>query len=214
MKFCIACKQNLELENFRSSSRTADGLQTKCKNCAKEAAFRSKELYHSNTEYRNKKNVASLKKYHSDPAFKEKLNKQRTENQKKQYHSDPAFKEKLNKQRSINLLKQYHNDPKIKVHINISSQIRSSLKDGKQGQSWESILGYTLADLMTHLELLFEEGMNWDNYGEWHIDHRMPKSWFNFETVYDVEFKKCWDINNLKPMWGSENIAKGNKFSD
>jgi hypothetical protein len=214
MKFCIACKQNLELENFRSSSRTADGLQTKCKNCAKEAALLSKELYHSNTEYRNKKNVASLKKYHSDPAFKEKLNKQRTENQKKQYHSDPAFKEKLNKQRSINLLKQYHNDPKIKVHINISSQIRSSLKDGKQGQSWESILGYTLADLMTHLELLFEEGMNWDNYGEWHIDHRMPKSWFNFETVYDVEFKKCWDINNLKPMWGSENIAKGNKFSD
>jgi hypothetical protein len=67
---------------------------------------------------------------------------------------------------------------------------------------------------MTHLESLFQEGMTWENYGEWHIDHRIPKSWFNFATINDPEFIKCWDLSNLKPMWASENIAKGNKFSD
>jgi len=67
---------------------------------------------------------------------------------------------------------------------------------------------------MIHLESLFEEGMTWENYGKWHIDHRIPKSWFNFETINDPEFIKCWDLKNLKPMWGDENIAKGNKFSD
>ena len=76
------------------------------------------------------------------------------------------------------------------------------------------IVGYSLDELMIHLESLFEEGMTWENYGDWHIDHRIPKSWFNFETINDPEFIKCWDLNNLKPMWASENIAKGNKFSD
>src|SRR3546814_3330220 len=49
-----------------------------------------------------------------------------------------------------------------------------SLGDGKNGRSWEILVGYTVADLMAHLERQFLPGMSWDNRGEWHIDHIRP----------------------------------------
>jgi hypothetical protein len=53
--------------------------------------------------------------------------------------------------------------------------------------------------------------MTWENYGEWHVDHIKPISSFTFETCEDEEFKICWSLDNLQPMWGIENIKKGNK---
>jgi len=56
--------------------------------------------------------------------------------------------------------------------------------------------------------------MTWDNYGRngWHIDHIIPISFFEFKSVNDTEFKYCWNLNNLQPLWESENISKGNKL--
>ena len=34
------------------------------------------------------------------------------------------------------------------------------------------MLGYSALDLKNHLEFLFTDGMSWNNYGEWHIDHK------------------------------------------
>jgi len=102
-------------------------------------------------------------------------------------------------------------NPKWRISGNISARIRESLKDGKNGASWESLVGYTLEDLMAHLEAQFTKGMTWDNYGYdgWHIDHIRPISDFNFESCDDPGFKVCWSLWNLRPLWGAENIAKG-----
>ena len=56
--------------------------------------------------------------------------------------------------------------------------------------------------------------MSWNNYGKWHVDHIIPISSFKFESIHDVEFKKCWSLDNLQPLWGSENIIKSNKLFD
>ena len=51
-------------------------------------------------------------------------------------------------------------------------------------------LGIEIPEYRDYLENLFEEGMSWDNYGEWEIDHIIPiwyeKEWES-ETylVYD-----------------------------
>ena len=55
--------------------------------------------------------------------------------------------------------------------------------------------------------------MSWDNAGEWHIDHIIPDSWFNYKSIEDQQFKDCWALNNLQPMWKLENISKGNRYS-
>ena len=73
-------------------------------------------------------------------------------------------------------------------------------------------LGYKPDELKEHLENLFEEGMTWDNYGKWHIDHKIPDSWFSYSSTDDVEFKECWALSNLQPMWAWQNIDKNNKY--
>ena len=54
--------------------------------------------------------------------------------------------------------------------------------------------------------------MTWDNYGEWHVDHIIPMSSFEFESVEDREFKICWSLKNLQPLWGLDNLIKGSKL--
>lgn len=65
---------------------------------------------------------------------------------------------------------------------------------------------------MLHLESLFTNGMSWQNYGEWHVDHKIPISSFDFESIECEEFKKCWSLNNLQPLWGIDNLSKGSKI--
>ena len=102
-------------------------------------------------------------------------------------------------------------NPWVRISNSVSGHIRKSLADGKGGRRWELLVGYTLDDLMSHLELQFKPGMLWDNFGEWHIDHIRPVSDFHFESCEDLEFKQCWSLWNLQPMWGKDNLSKGNK---
>ena len=40
----------------------------------------------------------------------------------------------------------------------------------------------------------------------------IPKSAFNFETAEDADFKKCWALENLQPLWAKDNLRKSNKI--
>ena len=74
------------------------------------------------------------------------------------------------------------------------------------------ILKYTPNELINHLELQFKDDMSWDNYGIWHVDHKLPITNFNISEMGDEEFMRCWSLDNLQPMWGIENIKKSNKI--
>ena len=83
----------------------------------------------------------------------------------------------------------------------------------RKGRHWESIVGFTLDQLKSWLERNFLLGMSWENYGEWHIDHQIPISAFNFNTPDDIDFKRCWNLKNLQPLWAKVNLVKSNKLS-
>lgn len=90
-----------------------------------------------------------------------------------------------------------------------SRYISWSLRRNKRQRHWEKIVGYTLLDLMDHLERNFEPDMTWDNYGsEWHIDHIIPLSSFSFSSYQDVAFKEAWRLMNLMPRWATTKIAR------
>jgi hypothetical protein len=106
------------------------------------------------------------------------------------------------------------NDPLYKLVANFRTAIWTVLKENnmdKYGHYFE-ILQYSPEELATHLENQFTEGMAWENYGEWHVDHRTPITAFNFQEIGDNEFMRCWSLENLQPMWGDENIRKSNKI--
>ena len=75
------------------------------------------------------------------------------------------------------------------------------------------ILGFDKHTLREHLESQFTEGMSWDNMGEWHIDHIRPIASFNYDSTEHPDFKKCWALNNLQPLWAADNIRKGDKWN-
>jgi hypothetical protein len=105
-------------------------------------------------------------------------------------------------------------DPLYKLISNFRTAIYQVLKESnveKNGHYFD-ILGYTPEELINHLEKQFTEGMTWDNYGEFHVDHKLPISSFNIKEIGDKEFMKCWSLDNLQPMWGEENIRKSNKI--
>lgn len=103
--------------------------------------------------------------------------------------------------------------PKGKIDNAISNGIWKALRGTKAGRSWEALVGYTLADLMAHLESRFQPGMTFENYGEWHIDHITPKAAFNYETPDDIDFKRCWALSNLQPLWALDNMSKKDKMA-
>ena len=98
----------------------------------------------------------------------------------------------------------------VRLSRAMAHRIRFSLAGGKGRKQWENLVGFGLDSLRKHLESHFKDGMTWENYGSWHIDHKIPITAFNYQGPGDIDFKRCWSLKNLQPMWAVENIRKGN----
>lgn len=106
-------------------------------------------------------------------------------------------------------------DPKFRLRCNMSNAISDSLRNGKGNRSWLKLVNYTLEKLQKHLEKQFVKEMSWSNYGKngWHIDHKIPVSVFNFTKPEHTDFKECWALKNLQPMWAKDNLEKSAKLT-
>lgn len=103
-------------------------------------------------------------------------------------------------------------DPHYLISCRMSAGMRSSLKCGKDGYHWETLVSYTRATLASHLERQFLPGMSWENMEEWDIDHIVPKSSFKYETYRCDEFQAAWALTNLRPLWSTDNRKKHAKL--
>ena len=106
-------------------------------------------------------------------------------------------------------------DPLYKLISNFRTAIYQVLKESNvdKNKHYFDVLQYTPDELINHLEKQFTDTMTWDNYGIWHVDHKLPITSFDIKEMGDEEFMKCWSLENLQPMWGEENIRKSNKLS-
>lgn len=117
------------------------------------------------------------------------------------------------KERNNNYKKRrYKEEPRYRLDRNMGRLIWFELTTQKNGSKWQSLTGYTIDELMIHIEKQFTSGMTWSNYGEWHIDHIIPRSLFNYTRPAHKGFKECWALSNLQPLWAGDNIIKGNKI--
>ena len=103
-------------------------------------------------------------------------------------------------------------NPCFKLRKNCSRLINHALKGSKNGQSILKYLPYSIKELKIYLEKLFDNKMSWENYGNyWHIDHIYPQSLLPYTSMEDDNFKKCWALDNLRPLEAVENMKKSNK---
>lgn len=107
---------------------------------------------------------------------------------RKKKYSNVSFKLRC---KMVELLKRHH-----------------SFKGFKREKSNLEILGLSWEKLKEYLESNFKEGMSWENYGKWHIDHVIPYSFaLNVDELYNLNY-----YINLQPLWSLENLKKGNKL--
>lgn len=95
----------------------------------------------------------------------------------------------------------------------VADALRTRLRNAMNGRakvaSAIQSLGCSVAELRSRLEAMFQDGMSWENYGEWHIDHIRPLSSFDLSDKEQV--KSACHFTNLQPLWAKDNISKGAK---
>lgn len=111
----------------------------------------------------------------------------------------------------------------FRIRTHISYSIWKMLKISKNKSCLE-YLQYTINELKAHLEKLFDPWMSWDNYGAykkklwkdddkstwtWQIDHIIPQSELSYISMEDENFRKCWALDNLRPLSSKQNLLDG-----
>lgn len=151
-------------------------------------------------------NLESIKKY---------LKQYRIDNAKsiKQYYIKNAeYLKQYNKQYNIKNVErrnQYQkqrlqSDPLFKMSHNIRKRLYEYSKLKGSSRTWD-LLGCSPIELRDWLEGQFKDGMNWDNQGQWHIDHILPLC----AAENEEDFKILAHYTNLQPLWAEDNLKKG-----
>ena len=90
------------------------------------------------------------------------------------------------------------------------TRMNMAIRQGKKSTGTSELIGISISGLKKYLEKQFQGGMDWDNYGKWHIDHIKPLS--SFDLTKPEEQKKAFHYTNLQPLWAKENVSKGAKL--
>ena len=142
-------------------------------------------------------------------------------NENKERHADNRSKYELaNKDRLRAARRKWENnrlatDINYRLHETLAGRIRHELKGvAKRSSRTEELIGCTIEELKVFIENQLQDGMTWDNWetNGWHIDHRIPISWFNLEN--ENCRKLAFSYKNMQPLWGADNLRKKNFYAD
>ena len=227
-KRCNRCDKILPKDEFRDYKLSGKIVKrSKCKTCERERAaeYRKtpegekkrkeyrKKWYKENKEY-SKQRSAEYWKENSERLINQnrkwkKENPEKVEKQWKKYRvenneSIRAWKRNYERERRVN-------DPIFATAGRIRGRLLKAFKNKgfKKGYKTEEMLGCSFDELLVHLQDQFKDGMNWENKGEWDIDHIIPlNSADSISELYALAHYK-----NLQPLWNSDNIKKGDHFN-
>jgi hypothetical protein len=142
-----------------------------------------------------------------------------------------ANPEKVKKSTNAAYLKKYQNDPAFRLRKAASkatNQMIRSQGGSKNGYSVSKFLPWKSEELWKHLlQCMKQPGNEWmtiDNQGAydpdtwdnndtktwtWQLDHIIPQSDLPYDTMEHPNFKKCWDLSNLRPLAAKQNLMDG-----
>lgn len=198
-KTCRKCGKSFPAtsEHFSRDAKNHDGLHSWCKPCAAVACHAWYEAH--------REQIVVAKRAYCEAHKEERAIAHRIWVRQNSKH--------VAEYRAKHEHQCFQANPILRFNARLASAIGKSLRGHKPGRSWEAVVGYTLEDLMCHLERQFQPGMTWETYGKWHIDHRKPLASFAYVSTDDPEFRECWALSNLQPLWAEDNINKGARWS-
>ena len=207
-KVCTNCGQEFPATN-EFFSRNGKRLRSHCKTCH---SAKNKKLYEATREV-----VLEKKKQYRDDnkeVIKERNKRYYSENKEthkarvKQYRE--AHKEAYAEQKKQYRRTKLQNGIGFRLLDNCRRRVNLAIKNNSKSASTIELIGCTVEELKAHLEAQFTEGMSWDNYGQWHIDHIKPCAMFDFTD--EAQQRECFHFTNLQPLWAEDNLRKSDKF--
>lgn len=188
MMVCADCNENKAITEYYAQAGNISGLMYRCKTCHNQ---KIKKKCESNPEFRNQRLSQS--------------SKWRKENGDYKRDCDRKWRNE-NKARWKELRKKYTSIPIVKVANNLRKRLREFINGERQLPG----VGCTRDELKRHIELQFKDGMTWENYGQWHIDHIRPCA--SFDLLDPEQARQCTHYTNLQPLWAKDNLSKGAKY--
>lgn len=220
LKTCTKCNIEKDIEEFHKKTSSKDGHRSDCRSCSSQYSINRRE---ETREY-NKKyaidNIDKIKEYKKEyyleniEYFRDKnkkasidLDKEKKKEYQKRYYNKEETKVKVKEYRK----KRYNTDILYRLSINIRKRIGESLRSNSINKNvkYETILGCTFLEFKDYISKLFQEGMSWENHGEWHLDHKTPVSW----GKCDEDIIRLNHHTNFQPLWKHDNLSKGNRYS-
>lgn len=204
MKICRKCNLEYPVSYFAKG-------RAQCSSCRKKinAEWRDK-----NKQYIKKRAKQKWIQFKNNPEHLKKRkdwylkNRERILKEKKDYYE-------ANKKCILETHKKYERnklktDPLFRFQKNIRRRVLAAFKNSYKLDTTKNLIGCSWEELRNYLEKQFKEGMTWENYGQWHIDHIIPLSSFNL--LDEKEVKKAIHYSNLQPLWAIDNLKKGNRI--
>jgi len=183
----------------------------KCKNCneyfcekhhnEKYCSAKCRNIFWSR-DYYNKNKEKILKKMKTDE-YKEK---------EREYKRTPERKRHLNKY----LREKRKTDPIWKIKINFIDRMRrhNYLRGKFVMAKLEEYLGYSINELYKYLLSTLPDEYDINDYliRKLEIDHIIPYNRYIMLEPGDEEFKKCWNIKNLRFVLKNKNLKRNRVF--
>ena len=133
-------------------------------------------------------------------------------NREKDREKSKAYRKKpSSRMRKQEYDKRYYREKeKTNIQWVIKSRLRARMRraietNAKTGSAVKD-LGCSVEEFIAHIESRFEDGMNWDNRGDWHIDHIIPL--YKFDLSDREQFLKAAHYTNMQPLWAIDNWKK------
>lgn len=213
-KLCKCCELELPYVAFHKCNQTPTGLASYCRDCrsskAKVYGASHREINHARYLEQREKKLAYERSRRADPRARAVMaaNKYR-------YMRLPSTRAKRNARRA----ERYVTDVNFKLYVNAKARIRMALKRYMRHTGLVPVtvrhkldlLGCTIAEYRKHVELQFTEGMTWDNYGKWHIDHITPVASFNLSDTQQL--RSAFNYTNVRPLWATDNLSRPRKIN-
>jgi hypothetical protein len=199
---CKTCKLDLEIENFKPRFKT-------CNNCVERNDIVEKVcskcgVTKSIDNFSSRKDSTHGFKDHCkecDSLYRKPINKKyRQQNKTTIRRKDIEYRKK-----------RMEVDDLYKAKTVAREVIRKAISRGgyRKNSRTEQILGCDYETFKSHIESKFTEGMNWQNRGEWHVDHVVPIS----IAASEEQLLKLNHYTNLQPLWEAENLEKSDKLN-
>lgn len=196
LKTCLSCRERFKKRNARADIKVE--RKTYRDEHKEERVKYDKEYRKNNPEIKRAQQVA----YFARPEIQERR-KARSALWYQEHGKEQVVRDRRNKYRRDRTV----TDINYKITTNLRSRLSKAIAGTCKSAPTLELLGCSVEKLKQWLEDQFEEGMSWDNYGEWHIDHEAPCS--SFDLTSPFQQRLCFHWANLQPLWAADNMSKG-----